>query len=196
MLFACAAIAATAWGLGAIRAKDSRDPTANSAPFSGFQYQLAFVGSSKCGVCNDPTLVPAVERIRAEFARQATVAQQSHSDVAVMVDRTPGPALRYLSRFSEFSEVDAGGYWQNPGLTHLRSLTTERVLGTPMLFLLRRPSDTDVGGRTVFGRDTILVGLIGLDEIRKYAAFLDSKQLTFRSSRDSTAKRDITTPNL
>ena len=103
------------------------------------EIMVIYVGSSRCGWCNDPRLPPAVSTVIDSVQSRAARANAYTTLVGVDTDVAHGRETQHLSNVGAFDQMALGGGYLNIVAREVSWGVLAGANGTPQVLVLRRP---------------------------------------------------------
>ena len=151
---------------------------------SGQEWQVVYVGNSKCWASNDSRVAPAVRTIVRAVGSQVGSINESLSTLGVATDPDHEAGLRHLEQIGVFDQISLGGIWRNHSLAYLRSIESGIAVATPTLLIVRRAIEITSAGESMTWGDSVVVRLVGIEEIQGFARWVSGEGAGPHMSRD------------
>lgn len=132
---------------------------------------MVVVGAHGCAASNDPSLPPALQRIREGLAAAAAKEGLRFAVLGIAVDPEPSDGLAYLSKLGlGFDEIATGRNWLGLGPTVFLFRDQAGPPTIPQVLVLSRTVEVQGQSGVMIGADRILARKTGLDGVSRWAA--------------------------
>jgi hypothetical protein len=123
-------------------------------------YVVYYVGSSSCGVCDDPKLIESINRIESSFS--------SHHDspvktVMVVMDKQIDKGMRFVDSYDLWDEVSIGSFYRNELL--LEEFNDLQTPGVPHVLVFKDTYAERNHGIPVRTNRTLVASVLGGENI-------------------------------
>ena len=132
-------------------------------PTIDHEVAMVFIGSPQCEFSTSAEVRTAVRALKREVVRTAREAEAEVRLVGVSVNSDPTEGVEFLSRFGQFDEITAGGFFANSAAQRYIYGDMPGVAATPQIVLIDRRADSD-GPLGTFG-EVVLARLSGAPSI-------------------------------
>lgn len=142
-------------------------PEAEIAPSE--QLVMALVVSGFCGATETPGFGEDLAALRSRLAKEAADSDLGFVSIGVAVDPLAKDGIEVLERFGPFDELHVGRGWQNTAAMDLLFGEHGVRAAIPHVMVFRRRVETEAPVLE-FSKDSLVLDLAGIDEIRSFAA--------------------------
>lgn len=143
-------------------------PTYTIVP--GDEVALVYVGKSSCGFSNVDDLPESLDRARRVLKSRAEDAGLAFTAIGVANDAVPEAGWKHLHRFGRFDQVITGAASVNLGMQRYVLQDFPSISATPQIVIVRRTREAGPGVTPRVHHEQLLSRLIGISEIRRWAA--------------------------
>jgi hypothetical protein len=173
-LFVFGAVASRAGYLPRLdfRAQDDRSGHVATAEARSAELVFVYIGSSTCGVANQPWTAGAVQQAMQMVRRRASETGLGFVALGIAKDWNIDDGVKHLTRIANFDEISVGRNWANEALVKYVWRDLPGIAATPQVVVVLRvrhlESSVDTLRTHDFSSETLLMRKAGLSEIETW----------------------------